>query len=115
MLGSEKQVKWASEIVAGEKATIEKHINGQRQRVALDGDRYPNLNLMLSAQEACCDYVLSVIDSINDARLVIDNRGGLRYHILKNGIKTMPNTEIVAEFARQNPELGRNILSILVG
>lgn len=115
MKGSEKQIRWANEIVAGEKSTIEKHISGQRQRVALDGEKYPNLKLMLAAQEACCAYVLSVIDRVDDARLVIDNRGGLRYHLLKSGIKTMPNTEVVAEFAKQNPEIGRNIFSVLVG
>lgn len=115
MKGSEKQIKWANEIISGEKATIEKHITGQRQRVERDGEKYPKLQLMLAAQEACCAYVLSVIDSVDSASLVIEKRGVLRYHLLKQGIRTMSNTEIVAEFAKQNPEIGTNIFSILVG
>lgn len=118
MNGSEKQIKWAQDIIASEKEIIERHLFNNRQRVALDGEKYPALKLMLAAQEACCEYVLSNIDKLDNAKEIIDNRA-VRYYILRKGIRTMPKTEIVQEFLKQaqnDPSVNRNnIMSLLVG
>ena len=118
MNGSEKQIKWAQDIITSEKQIIEAHLDNSRQRVALDGEKYPHLKLMLQAQELCCEYVMGEIDKLDNAKEIIDNRA-VRYYILKRGIRTMPGTDIVKAYvaqAQQDPSVNRNnIMELLVG
>lgn len=120
MNGSEKQVKWAQEIIASEKSVIEKHLRHSRARVELDSEKLPTLVETLKAQEICCKYVLEGMDKIDNAKTVIDNRA-IRYYVLRQVLPALTGEEkeIVKAFLVRMQQQGNanqnDALSRLVG
>ena len=117
MNGSEKQINWAKEIVAGEIAAMEKHLNCSRQRVALDGEKFPALRQMLRAQEIACAHAIAAISQIDSAKTIIDNRN-VRYYVLPTILKNLvgEELEIVRGFVQTQTAATRgSLMSLLVG
>lgn len=116
MKGSEKQIKWAQDIVAESKKTIEWKLKGTRQRMELDSEKYPHLVPFFRASEAACLYALEAIDKLDDAKEIIDNRGNLGVYVSGKTPKDASHAEILKEyFASLKPGHGMSRIDIISG
>lgn len=121
MNGSEKQIKWATDILAENRSAVERRLETLRRRVAA-GD---NVELSLQATEIVAPRVLAELDKLEAgmAKDVIDSKATVRYAALGRVLRTLSAEEqkIVKDWeakARQSPSVGNNvthIMSLLVG
>lgn len=120
MYGSEKQIKWAMDIVEQNKAAVERHLENSRRRAEVDGAENPYWNLALQASEICCNHIIEGLDKLDNAGAIINGETP-RYAILKEVLFALSAEEQeVIKFwereARKSPSVGRhNIMSLLVG
>lgn len=120
MYGSEKQIKWAMDILTENRSAVERHLENSRRRVELDGAENPYWNLALQASEICCKRVLDGLDKLDSAKTIIDGQTP-RYAVLQKILPALSaeEQEIVKSWereARKSSSVGRhNIMSLLVG
>ncbi len=71
MNGSEKQIVWATDILAGIRSSLENGLSGLLAGQAARGDKFGSEDRDLIAQ---AHAGLASLDAIADAKFVIDNR-----------------------------------------
>lgn len=99
MNGSEKQIKWATEIIEQEKSRTQSVLSEARLRYEHLApksipDQLENETLYLRSREIACSLVLSQLDTLDNATYIIDNRGSLRIKVFESNFKSLSSDDL---------------------